>query len=130
VSIRAQAKYEMKRAGFEPGEMEVMGKILDLFFDTWDSGGAVFVAADVLRRLIAGQPLSPLTGADDEWADVGEATGRPMWQNMRDSSVFKDEGGRCYDIDTKGRPTIAFPYTPPSYGPPDPVMVINMKGEK
>jgi hypothetical protein len=43
--------------------------ILEKFFDQWDSGGAVHAVAPILQRLIAGKPLSPLTGADDEWFD-------------------------------------------------------------
>lgn len=40
-------------------------------------------------------PLSPLTGEDSEWNEIGEG----RFQNRRSSRVFKDEDGRAYDIE-------------------------------
>ena len=39
--------------------------------------------------------LSPLTGKDDEWNEVGEG----MFQNNRVSSVFKDKDNKPYYLD-------------------------------
>lgn len=103
----------MRLAGFEEADIDAMRRILDIFFERWDSGGAVWAMAPVLQRCIAGKCLTPLTGADDEWMDVSNASGGlPVRQNLRCSTVFSDETGRCYDIDTPGRPTITFPYMP------------------
>jgi hypothetical protein len=124
MSIRSQAQREMELAAFPPDEREAMTKILDLFLDTWDSGGAVHIACDALVRLIGGQPLTPLTGAEDEWRDVGPWSGEPMWQNVRNSAVFKGADGVARDINVPGRPPITFPYMGPSAGPPDPVMEV------
>jgi hypothetical protein len=129
MSIVAQAKSEMKRAGFPDSEIAVMGEILDKFFDTWDSGGAVWAMAPVLQRLIAGQPLTPLTGDDDEWMEVGEG----VFQNVRDSSVFKDprfhDGKLAYDIDAPDpRAAITFPYEPPHSRVSSPVIEISTEG--
>ena len=75
-----------------------MLEILDKFFDQWDSGGAVAVASDVLARLIAGQPLGPLTGEDSEWL-IHDCNGMYA-QNRRCGSVFKStKDGPAYDID-------------------------------
>lgn len=113
MSIRSQALDELKRAKFSESEITAYIKILDIFFEEWDSGGAVWAAAPVLQRLIAGQPLGPLTGDDDEWFDHGEG----VLQNKRCSSVFKDprfhEGKLAYDIDAPDpRAAITFPYWP------------------
>jgi len=107
MSIVSQAERELKAINFgEPGTTVMLGILRD-FLDEWDSGGAVAAVEPVFVRLLNGQPLSPLTGEDDEWMEVmGGAL-----QNVRCSSVFK-EGGRSYDINTKGRPTITFPYSP------------------
>jgi hypothetical protein len=108
VSIVNAAIDEMQRANFDESDIVFLSNFLNEFFDRWDSGGAVWAMSDVLARLIKGQPLTPLTGKDDEWMEVGPS----VFQNMRCGTVFKDETGRCYDIDTPGRPTITFPYDP------------------
>jgi len=101
----ARAIEEMRLANFEEGDIAFLSGFLAEFFDRCDSGGAV---SDVLARLIKGQPLRPLTGEGGEWMEVGPS----VFQNVRCGTVFKDETGRCYDIDTPGRPTITFPYDP------------------
>lgn len=116
MSIIEQAKIELKRINFSDEDGARMIQILELFFDQWDSGGAVWAVIPVLQRLIAGKPLSPLTGDDDEWNDVGNG----VFQNNRLSTVFKDprfyDGKLAYDIDNPDGPrvAIAFPYTPKS----------------
>lgn len=126
MSITEQARAELDRIGFGDEDTVVMMTILDMFFDQFDSGGAVSVVAPVLQRLIAGKPLSPLTGADDEWF-------KPMddmdcFQNCRCGSVFKEktENGDwfAYDIDGPdrsgtehikhrwARKQVVFPYSP------------------
>ena len=123
MSTREWATQEMERANFDEESKKTFAAILDMFFDEWDSGGAVHWAAPILQRLIAGQPLSPLTGEDDEWNEVGDG----VFQNRRDSSVFKQlRFGvlEAYDIDTPGRPTITFPYYAAGADVSSPVIVI------
>jgi hypothetical protein len=129
MSVIAAAEYEMKRAGFEASEIEVMRQILELFFDTWDSGGAVWAMAPVLQKLIAGKPLSPLTGEDDEWFyhEAGD------YQNIRLGTVFKDRvTGVCHDLDNPdgARVPISFPYSPKSIAVSDPVVIIETDGKE
>lgn len=99
---------EMQRANFDESDIVFVVNFLNEFYDRYDSGGAVWAMTDALNRLIKGQPLTSLTGEDDEWMEVGPS----VFQNRRCGTVFKDEEGRCYDIDTPGRPTITFPYDP------------------
>lgn len=111
MSLIAHAEREL--AKWDADERDTMLKILKMFFDTWDSGGAVSFAAPALQRLIAGKPLGPLTGEDDEWVEVGPS----VFQNARCSSVFKDprfhDGKLAYDIDAaEPRAAIEFPYWP------------------
>lgn len=114
MSLIDSARYELILAKWDPDDIAAMTEILEKFFDQWDSGGAVHAVAPVLQRLIAGKPLSPLTGDDDEWTEV--VTG--VFQNRRLSSVFKDprfhDGKQAYDLDNpKGaRAAISFPYYP------------------
>jgi hypothetical protein len=111
MSIIEQAKDELRRANFGEEDSRVMIEILETFFSQWDSGGAVSCAAPVLQRLIAGKPITPLTGADDEWF-VHDAPGMYA-QNKRCSTIFKaTKDGPAYDIDMPGQPPITFPYWP------------------
>ena len=129
MSIKSQAIYEMKLARFPQEEIDTMTKIMDLFFEQWDSGGAVSCAAPVLTRLLCGLPLSPLSGVDEEWNEVGPG----VFQNKRCSSVFKDprfhNGEKAYDLDNPRGPraAIQFPYYPPySSSRLDPVMEVEV----
>lgn len=114
MSIIDQAKVELAAVNFGEDDSRVMIEILSRFFDQWDSGAAVGFAAPVLAKLIAGKPLAPLTGGDDEWCDVGDG----VLQNRRCASVFKDshfhDGKFAYDLDspTGSRAAITFPYSP------------------
>jgi hypothetical protein len=128
VSIIAHAKDELRRVNFGDEDSAVMVDILERFFGQWDSGGAVWAVAPVLQRLIAGKPLSPLTGEDDEWVDHGGG----VFQNIRAGSVFKDprfhDGKLAYDLDNPAGPreAIAFPYWPDRAEVSSPVIEIEV----
>lgn len=110
MSIIMQARRELELINCGHDDSNAMLDLLQRFFARWDSGGAVSWAAPVLARLIAGKPLSPLTGADHEWMEVGEQQGR-LFQNIRCSTVFKDDAG-AYDIARDTRQPVTFPYWP------------------
>ena len=128
MSIIEQAKSELKLANFVEEDSAVMVQILEIFFGQWDSGGAVYFAAPVLQRLIAGKCLTPLSGDDDEWMDHGGG----VFQNIRCGSVFKDprfhDGKLAYDIDRPGktRDAIEFPYWPINAEVASPVIEIEV----
>ena len=71
-------------------------EMVETFSKQGHSGFSAGYAASVLHKLFLYEPLAPLTGADDEWNDVGDG----MWQNKRCSHVFKDKDG-AYDIEGK-----------------------------
>ena len=50
------------------------------------------VAIEVFQRLLKNIPISPLTGGDDEWVDIGDEL-EPLWKNSRCSTVLKDANG-------------------------------------
>lgn len=133
MSLLAHAETELKAIGMlgSGDEMnEAMSRnvldLLKMFSEQGHSGFSASYAAGLFEKLAAFQPLAPLTGADDEWGCVSEASGEPMWQNKRAFHVFKAGDGRAYDIEaviyrepsgaqfTRGgaRHYIAFPYTP------------------
>ena len=111
MSIISHAKTELARINFGEDDSRVMVEILEKFFEQWDSGGAVHAVAPILQRLIAGKPLSPLTGADDEWM-VHDYDDEMYAQNVRCGDVFKRRDGSAYSIASGSRKPIAFPYWP------------------
>lgn len=119
MSVISFAKAEMDRAGFNEVERDLIIVLMEAFFEKYDSGGAVWAMAPalehlpIIKRLIACKPLTPLTGDEDEWVEVGPS----VFQNKRLPSVFKDprfhDGKLATDIDAPDpRAPITFPYMP------------------
>lgn len=106
------ANAEMKRIGF--ANAGAMAHIVERFVDTWGAGLGAVEGRRVLAALIAGKLLSPLTGDDDEWEDIGDGA----YRNRRLPTVHKDprfhEGKQAYDTADPVNPTgaITFPYWP------------------
>ena len=131
MSIISQAKAELERINFGEEDTAAMVDILQRFFHQWDSGGSVWAVAPILQRCIAGKPLSPLTGEDDEWLDHGDG----VFQNKRISSVFKDprfhEGKLAYDLDNPAgsRAAISCPYWPENIEVSSPLVASGLDNE-
>jgi hypothetical protein len=97
MSLIEYAKRELDVIGMtedSSDEMNVMMRkhILHMvkeFADEGHSGMSASYALSILKSLLAYEPLSPLTGADDEWMEVDDG----YWQNKRASNVFKDKDG-------------------------------------
>lgn len=95
------------------------------FADEGHSGFSASYALSCLKKLLAYEPLSPLTGADDEWNEVASGVfqnnrcGRVFKQADRfngqaydiDGRVFRDPDGLCYTNGDSFVP-VTFPYTP------------------
>lgn len=127
------AKTELDYIGMtetSPDEMNVMMRkhllhMVEEFTKEGHSGFSASYAIDALTKLFRYEPLSPLTGNDDEWMEVGTQNGvDPLYQNKRCGRVFKDNNG-AYDVDGKvfvdkrgaftnkdSRVYITLPYTP------------------
>lgn len=102
-------------------------KMVNVFAEEGHSGFSAEYAISILQKLLRFEPLSPLTGEDDEWDEVGEEYGNSTYQNKRLSRVFKEgKDGQAYNIRGKvfvepngasytSRDScvyIEFPYTP------------------
>lgn len=133
-ALTAFAKSELARLydGKEPdNEYDRMGRdaVLELVETFARQGHSGFSASWVLgmaKRLMAWEPITPLTGEDSEWNDISGLSGEPCWQNNRCSRVFKEADGRAYNIDgrvfreasgtcftgTGSRVYVQFPYVP------------------
>jgi hypothetical protein len=129
-TIKTYAINELTRIGmYNSGEemddemCEHILKIVDVFDEEGHSGFSAEYAIGILQKLLRWEPLSPLTGDDDEWRNL--ENGR--FQNKRCSRVFKGEkGAQAHDIRGKvfvnpdgatftsrdSRVYIDFPYVP------------------
>lgn len=68
------------------------------------SGESAMIAREQLYRLLGFEALSPLTSDPNEWVDVGEVSGKPLWQNKRDSKMFSQDGGKTwYSVEANSR---------------------------
>lgn len=103
-SLVDYAKDELKRIGMiDSGEdvndwaaMAIMD-LIELFASQDHTGFTAPYVINVFRRLAMFKPLSPLTGEDDEWNELGDGS----FQNKRYSAVFKDKDGTAYNINGK-----------------------------
>ena len=138
-SLYKHALMELKFAGYfdpEEGEEAMSGmnkmmadnvlELIEVFAKQGHSGFSASFCVGLFETLAKYKPLIPLTGRDDEWTDVAEMSGGPLWQNKRCSHVFKQGDGQAYDLDGKvfrephgacytsseSRVYITFPYTP------------------
>lgn len=76
-------------------------EILDVFEKQGHSGFSAGYIINILEKVMRFEPVTPLTGDDDEWRDVGALGGGIRYQNKRCGHVFKDEDGQAYDSEGK-----------------------------
>lgn len=124
------AKQEFAVLGWDKTDDEMQNQmcedvlsLLRVFSEQGHSGFSANYALNLFDKLARYQPISPLTGNDDEWVLVDSE--RLLYQNKRCSHVFKDED-HAYDINGRvfidkdgcaytnmdSRVPIEFPYTP------------------
>lgn len=76
-------------------------KLIKTFNNQGHSGySAMMVApylADVIKRILMFETISPLTGKDDEFSDISRESGDYLLQNKRNSAVFKRKDGYTYN---------------------------------
>lgn len=105
-NILKHAERELSLIGYDDkDEYNNMAKaaimeLLTTFANQGHSGFSANYVADIFNKLARFKTLSPLTGDDDEWNDVSNMSGdrKTLFQNNRDSAVFKDDTG-CYYVD-------------------------------
>ena len=130
MNLRQHAREELTRAGLFKKDSDYGGmlgdavmKMIDAFADEGHSGMSASMAVSIFKKVAMYEPLTPLTGDDDEWMEIGDN----KYQNVRCSHVFKDNG-KAYDIQGRifrepngvsftsrdSHTPITFPYTPVS----------------
>lgn len=101
-------------------------QMVQVFADQGHSGFSANYAINLLQKLLRYEPITPLTGADEEWTklDYNDDT---TYQNKRCPRIFKNADGKAYDVEGKifsddggkswytckdSRVYIEFPYVP------------------
>jgi hypothetical protein len=95
-NLVAHARRELERIGEEPDTIDWYLSVVHAFIAFGHSGGSAAVMLPVLERLLRFKPLSELTDDPAEWLDVSGVSGRPWWQNVRDSRAMSHDGGITY----------------------------------
>lgn len=78
--------------------------ICEKFGNSGQSGGSAPYTASILSNTIKDlclhKTISPITGEDNEWSSVTNLNdGTILYQNKRNSAIFKEGNGRAYYID-------------------------------
>lgn len=103
------AKDELTRAGLFDEDSDYNGElgnaaleIVKVFAKQGHSGASAAIVTSIVEKLLRFEPLTPLTYEPDEWNNVSEMSGSPMWQNKRKATTFSVDGGKThYDLDDK-----------------------------
>lgn len=100
MSLKSYAESELDRVlGSDEYDQEIRKSVLEIigiFEEQGHSGFSASYAISALTKLMKFEPLTPLTGEDSEWNEVGNG----VFQNRRLSRVFKNTSdNRAYDID-------------------------------
>lgn len=120
---RELALAKMDESLYEDLLPKLVLELIETFANQGHTGMSAPITISLFTDLASYKPLTPLTGADDEWTDVGDG----LLQNIRASHVFK-ENGKAYNItgrifqDPDGltwtnfdsRVPVTFPYMPKS----------------
>jgi hypothetical protein len=105
-NILKHAERELTLIGYDgKDEYNNMAKdailqLIETFAKQGHSGFSAPYVANMFHKLAMYEVLSPLTGNDDEWSDVlderSSSDTKMLFQNTRDSRVFKDEKGAYF----------------------------------
>lgn len=100
---------------------EAVMKMIREFAAEGHSGNSAKMTLRLFEKCANFEPLSPLTGSDDEWTEVfpGEFQNKRCPHVFKDSSgaydstgkIFRDPDGSCYQ-NSGSRVPITFPYVP------------------
>lgn len=132
-NLLAHAKEELRRLrgpSDEPDEMQDaieanVLRIVEAFAEGGHGGSSAAYTLGILEKVLAFEPITPLTGDDGEWF-VHNYNDECYAQNKRCGNVFKRRNGTAYDINAvvfrdpdgstwtgkDSRRDITFPYTP------------------
>ena len=102
--------------------------IIAMFAEQGHSGMTASYVLNILDRVLRFKPITPLTGADEEWKDIGngEEQNKRCFSVFRynhdnttaydsEGKVFSDDGGKTFYSCRESHVPVTFPYTPPTH---------------
>ncbi len=102
-NLTRHAKRELRLAGMNKRDSDYGGmlgpavlRLIKQHSSEGHSGGSHHSVLSLFNRLADFKALTPLTDNPSEWRDTSKETGRPHWQNIRQSSCFSEDGGKTY----------------------------------
>lgn len=106
-NLTEHAQYELTRASLFDKDADYGGAhakaVMDLvtvFSDQQHSGASAAITLGLFYQLAQFKPIGPITSDPDEWMNVSDISGDPMWQNRRRGTSFSRDGGKTwYDIE-------------------------------
>ena len=75
-------------------------QVVEIFSKQGHTNSTANYAINIINKLLRYEPISPLTGEDDEWTKL-DYSNDLKYQNKRCSHVFKNADGKAYDIEGK-----------------------------
>ena len=103
MSLVEHARRELTLCGQyaeDPEYSESIIRAVEAFASYGHSGGSAMCAREQLHALLGFKTLAPITSSAADWIDQSDASGCPMWQNRRDTSVFSTDAGQTwYSLD-------------------------------
>ena len=92
------ARRELEILGEDPETIQSYLEIVRVFASQGHSGGSASVFIPTIMKLLSFDNLTQITDDPAEWFEVGDG----MWQNVRNSKFFSEDGGlRYYDVEDK-----------------------------
>lgn len=94
----------------EPFRNEILA-LCEAFGKSGQSGGSYQIVAcaiaDAAKKLMMQNPISPITGIDEEWVNVRDMSQEDemMYQNKRCMGLFKSKSGKCWYVDAIAKKT-------------------------
>lgn len=95
-NLLAHAEREMQEAHVEDDVQPSLLQAVAAFRSYGHSGGSASVCVPLLNDLLNFRALTPLTDNPTEWLDQSGISSYPVWQNVRDSEAFSEDGGKTY----------------------------------
>lgn len=102
-NLYEHSKDELTRAGIFDKDADYGGalgpavmELIETFRKQGHSGMSAQMTLDLFTRLAQFGNLTPITSSVDEWEDVSEMSGYPLWQNKRNPSYFSKDAGKTW----------------------------------
>lgn len=99
MTLKEHAHRELYRSGWyssDPDMAKSMEDAVAAFAAGGWSGGSAPYGQAIMGRLLNYRTLTPLTDDPNDWADMSEVSGYPIWQSKRDSRAMSYNYGKTY----------------------------------